>query len=246
MGDLKFTTTTAASAAQGVKACVYGPAGAGKTVLCATTPAPIILSAESGLLSLSPDNLARMEVVLQRELPRDIPVIEIATYSDLVDAYNFVTTSPHAAAFETICLDSLSEIAERILANAKVTVRDIRQAYGQLIDDTRKAVKDFRDVKGKNVLMTAKQERTKDEVSGLMLYGPSLPGTRLGPDLPYLFDEVFHLNAARSPDGASSYRYLRTCPDAQYTAKDRSGALAEIEFPDLTRLFNKIRGNHGI
>ena len=49
---LKFTTTNQAAQLHGVKALVYGPSGAGKTTLCATAPAPIIISAEAGLLSL--------------------------------------------------------------------------------------------------------------------------------------------------------------------------------------------------
>ena len=37
----------------GIKCVVYGFSGVGKTVLCSTAPKPIVLSAESGLLSLS-------------------------------------------------------------------------------------------------------------------------------------------------------------------------------------------------
>ena len=35
---IKLTNTKEATAKNGIKVCVYGQAGAGKTVLCATTP----------------------------------------------------------------------------------------------------------------------------------------------------------------------------------------------------------------
>ena len=39
------------------------------------------------------------------------------------------------------------------------------------------------------------------------------------------------------------YRYLRTHPDIQSEAKDRSGVLDVLEPPDLTHIFNKILNN---
>ncbi len=236
---MKFTTTAQASKLNGVKVLAYSDAGLGKTTLCATAPKPCIISAESGLLSLRPENIARLEQVVQRSLPRDFPVMEITSYNDLVDAYTFAS-SQHGAQFETFCLDSLSEIAERVLTNAKKVAKDPRQAYGALIDDTLAVVRAFRDLPGKNVYFSAKQERVTD-ANGVAMFGPSMPGKQLGPGLPYFFDEVFHLGVAKDAQGRS-YRYLRTSPDFQYTAKDRSGALAEIERPDLSYIFNKIAG----
>jgi hypothetical protein len=87
--------------------------------------------------------------------------------------------------------------------------------------------------------MSAKQEAVKDEMAGTTIYAPSMPGAKLGGQLPYLFDEVFRLNIARTTDG-TSYRYLQTCADFQSEAKDRSGCLEAMEMPDLNHIFNKI------
>ena len=57
--NLKTTSTLASN---GAKLLVYGQAGAGKTTLAATLPAPIILSAEGGLLSIQDANLPYIEV----------------------------------------------------------------------------------------------------------------------------------------------------------------------------------------
>ena len=230
---LQFTTTSKVSVSNGVKILVYSSAGMGKTLLCATAPTPIIISAESGLLSLNPKNQQKIlgQVV-------DIPVITITTYQELQEAYLFIKNDPHAQKFQTICIDSITEVAETILANAKLEFKDARQAYGVLIENTVKLIKDFRDLPGKHVYMSAKQAKFKDETTGGMLFGPSMPGNALPQQIPYLFDEVFNLNIAKSEQ--REYRYLRTQPDLQYDAKDRSGALDAIEQPNLSNIINKI------
>jgi hypothetical protein len=221
---MQIQTTDVLGKAHGIKCIVYGRAGMGKTTLCGTAPKPLIISAEAGLLSLRHKRL---------------PVIEIKSLKDLEDAYKWVTTSPEAAHIETVCIDSISEIAEVCLAAAKKATKDGRKAYGDYVDNMAPAIRGFRDLAGKNVVMTAKQSTSKDEFTGMTSFGPSVPGNMLGPNLPYFFDLV--LNANVGVDGSGKrYHYLRTQPDVQYEAKDRSGALDEIEYPDLTNLFAKI------
>ena len=48
---MQFTTTAQAVLDTGVKMLVYGESGMGKTMLTATLPRPLLISAESGLLS---------------------------------------------------------------------------------------------------------------------------------------------------------------------------------------------------
>lgn len=222
---INFTNTASASLEAGIKILVYGQAGHGKTTLCATAPRPVIISAEAGLLSL-----ARYS----------IPVAEINSLADLREMYQWVTTSAEANNFDTICLDSVSEIAEKLLANAKKTVKDPRQAYGLLIDEMSDTIRAFRDLRGKHVYFTAKQEWIKDETTGKTMFGPTMPGQKMGQALPYFFDEVFCLRIGMTPDQKSSYRYLQTQPDFQYTAKDRSGRLELMEPPDLNHVFGKM------
>lgn len=223
---IKMTTTDQVSAVHGVKVLVYGQSGVGKTVLCATAPNPVIISAEAGLLSL-------------RKV--SIPVIEVKTVEDLTEAHRWCSQSAEAKQFATVCIDSISEIGEVVLANAKKQVKDPRQAYGELIEKMLATIKAFRDLQGKHVYMSAKMEPTKDELTGIVRYGPSMPGQKLGPQLPYLFDEVFRLGINKTPQG-EEYRFLQTQPDLQFEAKDRSGSLDRMEPPDLTHVINKILG----
>jgi hypothetical protein len=66
-----------------------------------------------------------------------------------------------------------------------------------------------------------------------------MPGSKLGPKLPYFFDEVFRIGINKTPQG-EQYRFLQTQPDIQYDAKDRSGSLDILEVPFLGSIFNKI------
>lgn len=238
---LSWTTTDQPIEDAKIKALVYSLAGMGKTALCATAPTPLIISAESGLLSLRKENLIRLYGENNPDVCYDIPAIEVTTVKDLVEAQAWCENSHEAKQFETICLDSITEIGEVVLSNAKAQVKDPRQAYGELIEKMTMTVKEFRDLRNFHVYISAKQEWTKDEASGVTSYGPGMPGSKLGQQLPYLFDEVFNLNIGKVPNG-EEYRLLRTAPSLQYIAKDRSGALDEIEKPDLTHVFNKILG----
>lgn len=213
---------------QGVKCLVYGKAGFGKTTLCATAPNPVIISAEGGLLSLAKYNL---------------PYIEVKTVADLANIGQWAAQSNEAKQFSTICLDSISEIGETVLANAKKQVKDARLAYGDMGEQMTTLVRSFRDLQGFNVVMTAKQEYVKDDQTGVTMNMPSMPGRNLTRDMPYFFDEVFKIDIGTLSDGKNTkFRYLLTQPDHMNDAKDRSGMLDAMEEPNLTKLFAKING----
>ena len=239
----KFTTAQDASAMNGVKVLAHGESGVGKTVLTATLPTPVLISAESGSLSLKTENLIRLFGPNNPTVTYNMPIILIENIDDLIDADNWCASSAEARQFQSIGLDSLTEVAEVILNNAKKQVKDARQAYGELISKMENTIRLFRDLPQKHVLMVAKTEPLKDELSGVVKYSPAMPGSKLGPKLAYFFDEVFYVGVNNHPQHGK-YRYLQTQPDLQRVAKDRSGALAEMEAPNMTSVINKILGVH--
>lgn len=211
---------------QGVKILVYGRAGRGKTRLCQTCPYPLVLSAESGLLALA---------------QYDLPFMQIDSIQDLREVFLWLKGSQEPRQrFQTICLDSISEIAENILTSklnpGGAQKVDGRQAYGQMIQDVEKAIREFRDLPGYHVYMSAKQERIKDEQSGVIINAPMMPGNKLGQNVPYFPDEVFQIDVNDNP----YYHFLRCRPDFSNDAKDRSGVLDAIEEPHLGKIINKI------
>lgn len=214
-------TNTKDIAAKYIKVLVHGPAGAGKTRLCATTGGtPLIISAESGLLSLAGTNIA---------------VKEVTNMADLEAVYNYLLTDTK---FDWICLDSISEIAEVVLSAEKKKTNDPRKAYGEMQTIMLDLMRGFRDLP-KNIYFAAKQERIKDEVTGGLLFGPSAPGQKIGPAMPYMFDLVFALHSWKDENGIVQ-RAFQTQKDAQYDAKDRSGKLDMIEPPNLGAIYAKI------
>src|SRR5688572_16890757 len=137
-----------------IKALVYGKSGMGKTHLISTLDKPFVLSAESGLLTLRKFN---------------IPYMQVRSHQDLLNVYQWLKNDPQARAnIGALCLDSISELAEMILAEIKKKVSDGRQQYGQLADTVQQLIRDFRDLPY-NVYFTAKQEFDKDDFTGMLI-----------------------------------------------------------------------------
>ena len=210
-------------AGNGVKLLVYGQAGAGKTSLIPTLPSPIVLSAEAGLLSIQ---------------DAELPYLEITTMAELQEAYKWLNESAEAAQFESVAIDSISEIAEVCLNYEKKVNKDPRAAYGAMQEQMADIIRVFRDLPAKHVYMSAKLEKTQDEM-GRILYAPSMPGNKTGQSLPYFFDEVLALRVERDAEG-NSQRALMCDSDGLWLAKDRSGKLESWEAPDLSMIINKI------
>ena len=201
----------------------------GKTTLAATAPKPIIISSEKKLISLK---------------DHDIPVILIENHTDLESAYTFLTTNPKAKRFVTIVLDSISDIAETVLAYFKANPVDgnthPQAAYGNLADALGPLIKKFRDINDKNIYTIAKSKMVDDQYTNVSMFSPSMPGRVLPENLPYEFDYVFALRIGETEKG-TKFRYLQTQGDIQWLAKG-CDALNSIEKPDLTYIFNKVIG----
>ena len=217
--------TTGGFSSNGVKMLVYGNAGSGKTSLCRTLPAPIILSAEGGLLSIQ---------------DADLPYIEINSMDSLKEAYEWITSSTEAAQFQSVALDSISEIGEVVLNHEKKIAKDPRQAYGAMQEQLSDIIRAFRDLPNRHVYFTAKCEKATDE-TGKILYSPAMPGNKTGQSLPYFFDQVMALRVERDSEGVTQ-RALMCDTDGLWQAKDRSGKLSAWEAPDLGAIIEKIGG----
>lgn len=208
-----------------IKTLVYSDAGAGKTTLIPTMPNVFGISAEGGFLSIAES---------------DIPYAEVSSFNDLNEVYEWVTESDEAKDFESIALDSITEIAEVVLSNEKKNCKDGRAAYGEMGDKMQSIIRAFRDL-DKHVYFTSQLDKMKDENTGKLIFAPSMPGAKLSGKLPYFFDEVYALRVEKDGEG-NAWRGLLTQPDGMWTAKSRSGKLDQWESADLGAVMRKIQG----
>lgn len=217
----------------GIKALIYSEPGNGKTTLAATLDLKrtLIISFESGLLS-----------ILDEKGFEDLQYVEPSNLSDLKDIYdNLKNDKDLAAKYDTIFIDSLSEISDMMLEALKqdptvyTGMKDNMKLYMINQEKVVGIAKSFRDLKGYNVIMTAlAATKTTNMVEKLL---PSMAGQKLADKLPPLYDFVWYLEV--TSDGE---RRLITQPTSSITAKSRSRKLESAEQPNLGNILLKIKG----
>jgi len=200
-----------------VKIQIYGASGVGKTRLALTCPKPIILSNESGLLSLRDS---------------DIPYVTIKSRDMLKVAMQQFSRSPD---YETIVLDSLTDLADLIFLEEAEKNKDPRVLYPEVLRLVKGFVSMCRNI-NKHIIFICKEERIKT-ADGSFVYGPIFPGNKLADEITYLLDEVFRM--VKNDKGS----FLLCNKRHDFIAKDRSGALKTVEKPDISAIISKIKGD---
>jgi len=210
---------------QGAKILIYGAAGAGKTTLCATAPGKkLMIDMESGLLSVRDD--------------KNIDVIQVKKAEDVMEICQALQNGE--LQYDTVCLDSISEMSEILLNYEKAKHKDPRMAYGNVQESVTNVMRAYRDLH-MHVVFVSKME--KQNVDNVMQYEPKMVGTKLGQSITYFFDEVLALRVIEEQDddgGIVKNRWLQTDVGQGFTAKDRSGKLEPFEEPCLNSIIGKL------
>lgn len=219
----------------GVKSVVFGAPGSGKTPLMNTAPRPVLLVTEPGMLSMRGSN---------------IPAWEAYSAPLIVEFFDWFMKSREASNFDTLGIDSISNIAEIILAEELSKVKHGMKAYGNMSERTMKIANDLFYMPQKHIVMIAKQALVENGRQTILQNGevtyepimqkrPFFPGKDLNVKVPHLFDNVLHLGEAMVPGQPKPVRALRTKEIPEVFARDRLGNLGELEPPDLSALFTK-------
>ena len=222
-------SSTANQDMSGQKIAIFGGAGSGKTRVCATAPTPIILNAEkTGTKSI-------------RDF--DIPSVAITSYAEAWEAIKWLQTCPDYA---TVCVDSISQIAEQHIQLIKPNYKNLMQAYGQLADDMVPLINAFMALP-QNVVLCSQVSSHKDEVTQITKFVPHFPGQALPTVFPHLVDAIWYLGTEQlAPSGIAGQRpeiqrVLHTSATPQFDCKDRSGVLeAKYIVPDMPRGENSL------
>lgn len=218
-----------------LRAAIAGLSGAGKTALAATCPAPLILNAERGLATLTRANIERMYGPNEDWVTYNVPFIDVKTVAALKALFAWLQT-PAAAEYKTIILDSLSDIAEVVLAEALKTAKDPRQAYLVMAQDILNMVRAFRNLPTHHhIIFLCKAEKNKCEITGATTIGMSFPGKMLPAAMPYLLDEIWYIETA-----VNGNRQIKTKGDWQFQAKSRNGGLEALEYPSIYHMLAKM------
>lgn len=211
----------------GVKTVVYGGPGVGKTPLISTAPRPLLMITEPGMLSMRKS---------------EIPTYAAFSIDKMKNFFEWLKLSNEAKNFDTIGIDSGSQLSERIVeermsaGNKSGGEAHGLKVYGEMARMTMKWFNDLYFMPEKHIVIVTKLE--SKEINDVIYKRPYFPGKELPVRVPHLFDGVWQLGRFNIP-GHGEQRALKTSETFDALGRDRSGNLAEYEPPDLTRVFAK-------
>lgn len=208
----------------GVKIIVYGRAGTAKTPSINSAPNPLLLSVEPGLKSMSGST---------------VPTFEAHTIERIDEFFKWFFGSAESKKFDTLAIDSGSQVAEIVLSDMLKRYKDGRKAYGETSIKVAGWFNDLFFMPSKHIILICKE--TKEEIGSNMVQvnglvevqkqtrlRPYFPGQDLNVKIPHQYDEIFHLDYRMIPGQGRQLALLTTGNDAVY-ARDRSGKLNELE-----------------
>lgn len=243
-----------AQSADRICALLIGPAGIGKTsqircllgqdyqngqwVQSGFQPEKVlVLSAESGLLCVR-DLVASGQV----------EGFEVRSLADFQEALRFCLSPDfRQAGYRWVFIDSLTEISARCaedLQRKYPSKSDSFKLWGEYNQVMTDIIKTFRDLSGVNVVFTCLLAVEKDD-AGRRFPVPDISGSGLKQRLTSYFDEVLVMERlvlnVGNPEAPTMQEVL-VCNTRNPVglAKDRSGKLAETEYPSLLAIRNKI------
>lgn len=222
----------------GVKAIIYGQPGTGKTPMVNTAPRPVLLATEPGLLSMKGST---------------VPTWEAYTMPAVQEFFKWFTESKEAANYDTLAIDSGSQMAEISLAVHQAKCKDGRKAYGEMSLEIMRWFDQLYYMPQKHILLICKMMQAEVGKQVIQQGGafvvemtyqaqPFFPGKDLNIKVPHRYDEILYVAEAQIPGVQQPTIAIRSKRTAEIMARDRSGNLAELEPPDLKYIFNKCMG----
>lgn len=211
----------------GTKLLVYGPPGTAKTPIISTAPRPVILSAETGRRSMF-------------AFPDNIMAWEANNAAQLNEFLSWATKSGELKNYDTICIDSISQVGEHYLKAANLKTTHGLQAHGFMLEDTKKFFDVFNQMQNKNVYFIAKL--SYKELGETSKRVPNFPGNALSAYIPHEVDECYYVDRVYVPGGplqpVLAWQTFAT-PDTHARSRN-AHIVSPFEQPNLGALFNKI------
>jgi hypothetical protein len=248
---------------RGIKGCIFGKSGIGKTSLLWTLDpaATLFMDLEAGDLAIEgwPGDTIRPRTWTEC---RDFAVFIGGPNPSFRDDQPYSQAHFDAVSarfgeravldrYQTIFIDSIT-VAGRLCfqwckgqpeaLSEKTGKPDVRGAYGLHGREMIGWLTHLQHTRAKNVWFVGILDEKLDDFNR-RFFSAQIDGSKTGNELPGIVDQVITMAEMKADDG-SAYRAFvcQTLNPWGYPAKDRSGRLDLVEEPHLGRLMEKIRG----
>ncbi|WP_342270491.1 ATP-binding protein [Rickettsia endosymbiont of Orchestes rusci] len=248
---------------RGIKGCIFGGYGIGKTSLLWTLPAETTLffDLEAGDLavegwqgdSVRPrtwQECRDFAVFIGGANPsvRDNGIYGKAHYEDVCRRFG---DSAAIDKYETIFIDSITVAGRLCLQwcksqpqaiSERTGKEDMRSMYGLHGQEMITWLTHLQHARAKNIWFVGILEEKQDEYNR-RIFGLQIDGSKTANELPGIVDQVITMAQVKTENGESRAFINHTLNPYGYPAKDRSGKLEMIEPPHLGNLMAKIKGS---
>jgi len=247
---------------RGIKGCIFGSYGVGKTSLLWTLPAETTLffDLEAGDLAVEGWGGDTIRPRTWQEC-RDFAVFIGGANPSLRDSQPYSRahfeevckkfgSAEILEKYDTIFIDSITVAGRLCLQwckgqpqafSDKTGKEDMRAAYGLHGQEMIAWLTHLQHTRGKNVWFVGILEERLDEFNRKN-FALQIDGSKTANELPGIVDQVITLAEIKQADGTSFRAFINhTSNPYGYPAKDRSGKLEMIEPPDLGKLMEKIK-----
>jgi AAA domain len=222
----------------GVKSVIFGAPGSGKTPLINTAPNPVLLVVEPGMLSMKSSR---------------VPTWEAPTVAKIDEFFDWFFKSKEALRYDTLGIDSGSQLAEIYLQDAERKNSHGLKAYGVMSKNVMEIMNALFYMPQKHIVILAKQtlvdngrqsffEDGQTKTEPIKQKKPYFPGQDLNVKIPHLFDNVLHLDKVAVQGFVEPQRALRTEEIPEIFARSRvafEAGLPAVIPADLNQLFQK-------
>ena len=203
----------------GCKAIVYGPAGTGKTPIINTAPNPVLLATEPGLLSMRNSTVPTW----------------IAPSKDKIDEFfKWFEHSAEAKKFDTLAIDSVSQMCEIALNDAKKRIKHGLQIYGDMAEYVGPYLERLYFMPEKHMYLIC-----KEEVQEGGYRRPYYPGKQLAIQVPHRYDCILRVAKAQIPN-MGEVTAFQCNGTYDVMARNRTGDLADFEPPHFGEIIKKV------
>ncbi|MBX2807829.1 MAG: ATP-binding protein [Cellvibrionaceae bacterium] len=248
---------------RGIKGCIFGKSGIGKTSLLWTVEpeTTLFFDLEAGDLAIegwSGDSIRPKTWQECRDFAvfiggpnpalRDDQPYSQAHYDAVCEKFGDPSTLDK---YDTVFIDSITVAGRLCLQWCKGQPQafsersgkpDTRGAYGLHGQEMIAWLTHLQHTRNKNIWFVGILDEKIDDFNR-KVFAPQIDGSKTALELPGIVDQVITLAELQSDDGQSYRAFINhTLNPFGYPAKDRSGRLDVIEEPHLGRLMTKIHG----